>query len=209
MSEDAPRLYLITPLIAEAAGFVATFEGALDASDIACVFLRVEMDDPHDATRIVRQLAPLAQRRGVACLVGDPQLAARGDADGVHIEGFGARLDAALATMKPARIVGVGGLMGRDDAMRAGEAGVDYLMFGGSDDQLSFAQIRERIAWWAEIFNLVCVAHAQRLDEVGELARAGADFVALSAAVWNDPCGAAAAVAEAARALAGAREPAA
>jgi thiamine-phosphate pyrophosphorylase len=209
ISKDAPRLYLITPLIADASAFVAPFEAALRAGDIACVFLQVKAADPDGAQRIVRRLAPIAQRRGIACLVSDPQLAADTDADGVHIDGVGPRLEAALAAMQPGRIVGAGALETRDEAMQAGEAGVDYLMFGGPAEQQAFANVRERVVWWVEIFNPPCVAYAQTLEEVAELARARADFVALCSAVWEDPRGVAAALEAAGRMLAGAREPAA
>jgi thiamine-phosphate pyrophosphorylase len=199
----APRLYLITPVIAEPGAFIAPFEAALGAGDIACVLL-------HTAeAAVVRRLAPIAQRRGIACLVGDPRLAAASDCDGVHVHGVGPALEAALAAMKPQRIVGVGGLASRDDAMSAAAADVDYLMFGGPDEARDFAEIRERIAWWAEIFNPSCVGYARRLDEVAPLARAGADFVALCELVWGDSRGPAAGVEAVQRALAAAREPAA
>lgn len=206
-SDDAPRLYLITPFIADASAFIATFEAALDAGDIACVFLRVRADDPETAQTIFRRLAPVAQRRGAACLAADPQFAASAGADGVHIDGVGAPLHAALAALRPKWIVGAGDLKTRDDAMQAGEAGVDYLMFGGPAEQRDFASVRETTAWWAEIFNVPCVAYAHRLEEITELARAGADFVALCGAVWEDPRGAAAALETAKRMLA--QEPAA
>ncbi len=196
---SAPRLYLITPPLTDAAAFVASFEAALGAADIACVLLQAANPDG----AIVRQLAPIAQRRGIACLVSDPQLAAETDCDGVHVHSVGPALEAALAVMKPQRIVGAGGLKTRDDAMCAGEAGVDYLMFGGPGEQRDFAEIRERIAWWAEIFNPPCVAYAQALPEVAELARAGADFVALCGAVWDDPRGPVGALEAAGRSLAG------
>ncbi len=200
MSEDDPRLYLITPPLAEAKSFVAPFAAALAAGDVACVLLR--FDAKADAKAIAKALVPLAQQRGIACLVGDPQLAARAEADGVHIDGPGEALDATLKAMKPKHIVGVGGIVTRDDAMRAGETGVDYLMFGGPEAKQSFLEIRERVAWWGEIFNLACVAYAHQLAEVAALVAAGADFVALETAVWDDPRGAAAAVAEADRLLA-------
>ncbi len=200
---SAPRLYLITPAIAETRAFIAPFEAALAAGDVACVLLRTA------EAVVVPRLAPIAQRRGIACLVDDPRLAASSDCDGVHVHGVGAALEAALATMKPQRIVGVGDLVSRDDAMSAGEAGVDYLMFGAPDKARDFAEIRERIAWWAEIFNPSCVGYARSLDEVAPLARAGADFVALCELAWDDPHGPAAGVEAAQRALNAAREPAA
>lgn len=199
MSEDAPRLYLITPPVADAAAFAAAFEAALAAGDIACVLLRFAPGVAAEAA--VQKLIALVQQRGIAGLVEDAQLAARTGADGAHIAAPGAVLDAALKALKPGHIVGTGGIVGRDDAMHAGETGVDYLMFGGPAEALTFPQIRERIAWWAEIFNLSCVAYARGIDEVAALVEAGADFIALERAVWDDPRGAAAAVAEADRLL--------
>lgn len=202
MSEEAPRLYLITPPITDAAGFVQKFEAALTAGDVACVLLRSAGGDPSAAKKIVRTLVPLAQQHGAACLVEDPQLAVRAGADGVHVEGSGEALDAAVASLKPDKIVGVGAIASRDEAMAAGEADVDYLMFGGADDARPFADILDFVGWWAEIFNVPCVAYARSLEEVAPLGRAGADFVALGAAIWDDPRGVEAAVKDAVQALA-------
>ena len=55
----------------------------------------------------------------------------------------------------------------------------------------------ERVAWWAEIFNVPCVAYAGSLDEVGPLAEARAEFVALADVVWKHPAGPAEAIKEA------------
>ena len=51
-------------------------------------------------------------------------------------------------------------------------------------------QVLERAAWWADIFNVPCVAYANTLEEVADLAAARVDFIALREAVWNDPRGA-------------------
>jgi thiamine-phosphate pyrophosphorylase len=205
MGEEAPRLYLITPKITDAAPFAAHFEAALAAVDIACVLVRLAPMDERHAKTVVRALVSRAQKRGTACLVDDPQLAQSTGADGVHIEGMGGRLDAALARFKPDGIVGIGAITNRDDAMTAGERGVDYLMFGdGLAD--TFETTHERIAWWAEIFNVPCVAYARKLDEVAPFAEAGAEFVALCDAVWSDSRGVVAALEDAARALAEIRE---
>ncbi|HEY0144711.1 MAG: thiamine phosphate synthase [Methylovirgula sp.] len=200
MSEDAPRLYLITPPLVDAVAFSVTFEAALAAADVACVLLR--FDPRAHAGAVAKKLLALAQPRGVACLVGDPQLAGAIEADGVHVSAPGDALDAALKAMKPNHIVGVGGLVSRDDAMAAGESGADYLMFGGPDTPQAFGEIRERIAWWAEIFNLPCVAYAHQIAEVAGFVEMAADFIALETAVWDDPRGPGAAVADVNRLLA-------
>jgi thiamine-phosphate pyrophosphorylase len=195
----APRLYLITPPLSDSTAFAATFESALITGDIACVLFQ----GPDLEGAIVRRFVPMAQRRGIACLVPDARLAAATDCDGVHIDGVGPALEAALAAMKPQRIVGAGGINSRHDAMSAAEAGVDYVMFGGACEQRDFAEIRERAAWWAEIFNVPCVAYAQSLDETAELAHVGADFVALCDAIWDDVRGPLVALEAARRAIAG------
>jgi thiamine-phosphate pyrophosphorylase len=206
---DERRLYLVTPVLAEAERFLPALEAALDAGDVACVLLRLATANEADAKRIVRALARPVQARGAALLVeGDVRLAVRAEADGVHIHGSGEALERALeeavASMKPERIVGAGGLASRHDAMSAGEKEIDYVMFGGGGVDgrgMPFETVVERVAWWAEIFNIPCVGFAATLDDMAELVEAGADFVALGDAVWTDPRGAAAAVRDADAAL--------
>ena len=89
--------------------------------------------------------------------------------------------------------------------MMVGELDVDYVMFGdpAPDGWLPpLEQVVERVSWWAEIFNVPCVAFAARLEDVAALSQAGADFVALGDAVWEDARGPAAAVRDAQAALA-------
>lgn len=207
MAEAASRLYLITPRLSEAAGFDAAFEAALAAGDVACVFLRMQTRMGSDVRKLIARFVSLARKHDTALLIEDPQLAARCDADGVHVSGFGAALEAAVAAMKPDRIVGVGGLTSRHDAMLAGESGVDYVMFGEPGVEEDVAAILDRTAWWAEIFTVPCVAYAPTLADVAPYAAAGADFIALGDAVWEHPQGAAAAVEAAMLALAGVQEP--
>ncbi len=198
MSTEPPRLYLITPPIRDASAFAPALEAALGVCDIACVLIRTDGRDPGENKKIIAALAPLVQRRDAAALVvGDPQLAIRANADGCHVEADGEALQAAIATLQPGRIVGAGDLATRDAAMAAGEYGVDYVMFGGPDGEEPHEGVVELVAWWAEIFNVPCVAYAHALADVGELAAAGADFIALGEAVFADPRGVAPALAEA------------
>ncbi len=192
---DAPRLYLITPPIGDAAAFKPLLEAALGAVDVACVLLRVAARDEGEAKLILRALVPVVQAHDAAALVErDARLAARVDADGVHLsESDGASLDETLGASRPKkaggveRIVGVGALPGRDAAMAVGEKGVDYLMFGfpgGPDDA---DEVVEQVSWWAEIFNVPCVGYVAHPDEAIAIARAGAEFVALCEGLWDAP----------------------
>jgi len=207
MPEDACRLFLITPVIVDPAAFLPVFEAVLSAADAACVLLRYEARDEGDAKKIIKVLGPLAQKHGAACLIeNDARLAARTELDGVHVNGGGDLLASAIEQLKPQRIAGAGHLTTRDDAMVAGEAGADYLMFGGHDMDETPESVLERVAWWAGIFNVPCVGYAQSLKDVGNLARAGADFVAIGDALWDDPRGAGTALQDISQILAGARE---
>jgi thiamine-phosphate pyrophosphorylase len=202
MPRDAPRLYLITPAIFDWAPYPRLFELAMATCDVACVLLRTAAREG-EKENIVRALAPLVQKHGVACLVADdPQWAVRANADGVHIDGEGERLQSALRALRPGHIVGAGGLPTRDAAMAAGEAGADYVMFGGPCRGEPHAGVVDRVAWWAEIFNVPCVGYAHDLGAIGDLVWAGADFIALGDAVFADPRGAAAALRDAARLIA-------
>ena len=63
-------------------------------------------------------------------------------------------------------------------------------MFGeprGAIPAMALELLAERVAWWAEIFELPCVAYAESIEAARDLARAGADFVALDHAVWSAP----------------------
>jgi thiamine-phosphate pyrophosphorylase len=94
-------------------------------------------------------------------------------------------------------MLGAGQLRTKHDAMAAGEAGADYVMFGepkldGYVPPLDL--IVERAEWWAEIFETPCVAYAPTLEDVRELAGTGAEFIAIGDAVWSHPAGPAEAV---------------
>ena len=195
------RLLLVTPLINETAAFAGLLSAASAAGDIAAVIARFSPAGDSELSARARALLPFVQARNIAFLLQDhAALAAKIGADGAHLSNTQTLRDA-LPMLKPKFITGAGGLVTRDDAMSAGEAGADYVMFGEPDaagKSPSFAAIVERVVWWAEIFEIPCVAFAETADQAEELARAGADFIALGAAVWSDPRRVAAVIAEAA-----------
>jgi len=198
------RLYLITPAIGEPERFAEELEAVLGAGDIAAVLLR--LGDAGERTLIERTkgIAALVQRRDIALVIDSrPEIVARAGADGAHLGGV-TKFAAALSLLKPERIAGAGGLRSRHDAMLAGEAGADYVMFGEPDRngrRPSFDELLERLTWWAELFEIPCVAYAAATDEVAPLSRTGADFIALGDWIWSAPEGAATVIAGAAACL--------
>ena len=201
------RLYLITPALADAASFVSTLAAALDAADVAAVLLRLEDADERSLIDRAKTIAACVQRRDVALLIdGHPGIVTRAGADGAHLPGVAA-LTGAIGALKPDRIAGVGGLHSRHDAMLAGEAGADYVMFGEPDRRgrrPPLPALQERLEWWAQLFEPPCIGYAASLDEVAPLAQAGADFVALGDWIWTHAQGPAFAIVAAAHRLAAA-----
>ena len=185
---DAPRLFLITPPIADPSAFAPLLQVAVASADVACVLIRAAARDDNGVKAVVRVLAPIAQGGGAAALVEqEARLAGRLDVDGVHVVGGGEPFDEAIAALKPNKIVGAGGFEGRDGAMAAGEAGADYLMFGAPGSPESQDEVRDLVAWWAQIFNVPCVGYATHPDRAGDMAAAGAEFIGLCDGLWDHP----------------------
>jgi thiamine-phosphate pyrophosphorylase len=190
---STPRcsLYLVTPFLsgADAKAFAGVFAEVLDAAAIACALVRLAPAAETDAKAILPPLLRAAAAADCALLIEtDARLAARLGADGVHVAGASADLVSAIESLKPERIVGAGSLRTRDDAMTAGELGADYVMFGEprrGARAMDLEALAERVSWWAEIFETPCVAYADTISAARELARAGADFVAVDEAIWS------------------------
>jgi thiamine-phosphate pyrophosphorylase len=160
----------------------------LDAGDVAAVLLRLADADERSLINRIKALAAPVQDKGAALLLdGRVELVARSGADGAHLTGSSA-LTGAIAQLKPARIAGAGGLVTRHDAMLVAEQGADYVMFGEPDVEGSrpaWSAIEERVAWWAEVFEIPCVGYVASLDEIAPMVAAGADFVALGDFLWG------------------------
>jgi len=185
----APRLYLVTPQLADPSGFTRQLTAALDAGDVAAVLLRRAEIDERTLINCAKALAPAVQSKDAALLLdGRPDLVARAGADGAHLTGLAA-FSNAVADLKPERIVGVGGLVTRHDAMLVAEQGADYVMFGeplAGGERPAKAAVEDRVAWWAEVFEIPCVGFAASVEDVAPLVAAGVDFVALGDFLWRE-----------------------
>ena len=193
------RLYLITPPVLAPASFRDTLAAALDAGDVAVVQLRLKGWVEDDLRRAIDMLRPVVQSRDVAFLLNDrPDLAVASGCDGAHIgqeDMPAAQARAILGDLS----LGVTCHGSRDLAMTAGEAGADYVAFGAffpstTKEPPAMAE-PELLTWWSELMELPCVAIGGITPEnCAPLIEAGADFLAVSAAVWEHPAGPAAAV---------------
>lgn len=208
------RLCLVTPPDYDIAALAPRLADALAGGDVASLIVTAPRSNPEQHQRAAETFVPIAVARGVAPLIrNDVRICQRAKADGVHIDSGLADLRAAIEALGGRKSVGAGGLASRHDALEAGEAGPDYLFFGRLDGDTFDAvhpKALDLAAWCAAVTVIpAMVMGGNAIATVEEAARAGVPFVALSAAIWDDPRGAGAAVADAVARLAAVREAAA
>lgn len=202
------QLYLISPLNVSGE-FPQRLERALDAGAglVTAFQFRVKGMDQHEAARLAAPLQAICAARDVAFIVNDSiALAKRIGADGVHLgQDDGDPKDARAQLGREAQI-GVTCHASKHLAMEAGEAGADYVAFGAffpsTTKETEHRPDPEMLEWWSTLFEIPCVAIGGITPaNCAPLVKSGADFLAVSGAVWNgDETAAIAAFAEAMRA---------
>ena len=184
------QLYLISPL-AVGGNFPQRLERALDAGAVAAFQFRVKGVDQHEAARLAEPLQASCAARDVAFSVNDSNaLAKRLGADGVHLGQDDGEVREARDALGREAQIGVTCHASRHLAMEAGEAGADYVAFGSffpSATKVSEHRPElELLEWWQSRFELPCVASGGITpDNCVPLVSAGADFLAVSSAVWG------------------------
>jgi thiamine-phosphate pyrophosphorylase len=184
------RLYLVSPPRIAPQDFAGVLKGALAGGDIASFQLRLKQTSDDEIRRAADVLRPLVQSHGAAFILNDrPDLAAELGCDGVHVGQEDAGYAEARAAL-PNGIVGVTCHDSRHLAMEAGEAGADYVAFGAffptqTKQPRTQADI-ELLRWWAETMVVPCVAIGGiTVANAPALVATGADFLAVSAGVWE------------------------
>jgi len=199
MKEFPCQLYLISPL--EVGGdFPVQLGAALSAGPVAAFQFRVKDVDQHEAAALAEPLQAICAAHDVAFIVNDSvALAKRLKADGVHLgQGDGDVSEARELLGRDAQI-GVTCHNSRHLAMEAAEAGADYVAFGAFYPTQT--KVVEHIAdldtlqKWSLVTEVPCVAIGGiTADNAKPLIDGGADFIAVSNAVWTHPQGPAEAV---------------
>ncbi|WP_300377631.1 thiamine phosphate synthase [Henriciella sp.] len=199
------RLYLITPPdIADVTGFVKLFESALAGGDVACLQVRIKPDgliDEEKTKAVAEALLPACRAADVALIINDSvDVCEAVGADGVHLGALDMRVKQARQRLGKQPVIGATAKNSRHVAMDAGEQGADYVAFGAFYPSTTKADTvpadPELLSWWQGVMELPCVAIGGITPEyTKEISLAGADFVAVSSAVWSHPDGPQAAVA--------------
>jgi thiamine-phosphate pyrophosphorylase len=185
------RIVLISPSGESADSFAAKFSAAVAGGDVASIILPANGMDEASFQAFAERIVPIAQAAGVAAIIAeDTRIAGRVKADGIHVEGGKAALAEAIASFQAKMAVGTGGAKTRDDALELGEERPDYVFFGrfGYDNTPEAHQRNLSLGgWWAEMIEIpVIVMAGSDLASVETVAATGADFVALSSAVFAD-----------------------
>jgi thiamine-phosphate pyrophosphorylase len=164
---------------------------ALQGGDVASLILPCY--GLHEAAfqSLAEHIVPIAQEAGVAVVIaGDTRIAGRVKADGVHLESGKQALADAIDRLQDKMMVGAGGIKTRDVALELGEIRPDYVFFGrfGFDNTPEPHPRNLKLAsWWSEMIEIPCIVlGGSHIDSAETVAATGAEFVALSSAVFGE-----------------------
>lgn len=174
-------------VVEASAGALERVAAAFSTGQIAAVIIR-GIGGKLDAGA-AKSLVELAQKQAAATLIeNDVRLARTLKADGVHLAAdkrLIAAYQEAREVLGDRSVVGAWAGKSRHDAMSVAEQGADYVAFGApagvKDQQAARLRRLDLIQWWAEIFEVPCVAlDVATAVEAVELVYAGADFIAVT-----------------------------
>jgi thiamine-phosphate pyrophosphorylase len=183
------RIVLIAPRIDDPAKLKALIASAAEGGDVASLILPTYGDGEAAFQRRAEALVPMAQAHGIAVMIeDDTRIAGRVGADGIHFERRKAGLEELIEKFQGRMMIGAGGAKNRDDALELGEARPDYMFFGRFGYDNTPAPHPRNLSlgsWWAEMIELPCIVMAgNEVASVKAVAATGAEFVALSSAVF-------------------------
>lgn len=189
------KIYLISPL--DVTGdFPERLARVIEAGvknkhGVAAFQFRVKGMDDHAAADLAAPLQAICAAREVAFIINDSvSLAKRLGADGVHLGQDDSDPREARERLGPDAQIGVSCNDSRHLGMAAGEAGADYVAFGAfyptTTKETKHTAKLSTLACWQTVFEIPCVAIGGiKPDNVGPIVRAGADFIAVSSAIWE------------------------
>ncbi len=195
------RLYLISPpQIDEPQEFAKTLGSAFKGGDVASFQLRLKDTTDEHICEVAESLMPICHDNDVAFILNDhAELAAKLGADGVHLGQSDGDIKEARSILGHDAVIGVTCHNSRHLAFDAGDKGADYVAFGAfyptNTKEVSHVAEVDILTWWSDLAEIPCVAIGGiTVENCAPLIEAGADFIAVSSAVWDNDAGAEAAV---------------
>lgn len=193
------QIYLISPPSLDLDTHATALEEALSAgAPIAAYQLRMKHYADEAIMAAAARLLPICEAADVAFILNDrADLAKACRADGVHLGQGDGSVEQARALLGRDAQIGVTCHGSRHLAMEAGEAGANYVAFGAffptHTKLVEHHATPDILNWWTALSPIPCVAIGGiTAQNCGPLVKAGADFLAVSSAVWaaEDPAAA-------------------
>ena len=184
------QLYLISPPFIDEV-FGNRLMSALGDGGVAAFQLRLKGVDADAVVRLAAPLQRICADHDVSFILNDDAaLAARIGADGVHLGQSDGTVAEARALLGRDAQIGVTCHASRHLAMEAAEAGADYVAFGAFYHSKTKASEHRPdpslLSWWATLFGTPSVAIGGITPQnAAPLVAAGADYLAVSSAIWG------------------------
>lgn len=186
---DRCRLILIVP--AFVAGQMKLDDARLlsTSGDIASVVFTQNTLEESAFQDVVQPLVPIFQEAGAAVIIDTAtRVAGRCGADGLQLGQDMNELSDAIEKFSPGLMVGASNVKTRHNALVIGELQPDYLMFGKAGGDIRPEPHPKNLdmgKWWSALVEIPCVVlGGTELESAVTVAETGAEFVALSAAIF-------------------------
>jgi len=198
MTVNVCQLYLITPpQIKDVDLFCLNLEAALSAAPVSCLQIRLknennECEDDFIILSLFNKIKPICDKYGTLIIINDnPYVAKKARADGVHLGQKDADYSHAREILGHEAIIGITCHNSKELAFKAVSSGADYVAFGAfyssETKYIKHKANMEILEWWQEAMEIPCVAIGGiDISNVENIIKAGADFIALSNAIWSN-----------------------
>lgn len=199
-SSSTCGLYIISPESFVLPEFAQQLKAALLGGKVAVFQLRLKNTTDEAIISACKVLLPICHEHGVQFILNDNvHLVKEVGADGVHIGIEDMAVKDARAKLGKDKVIGVSCYADGERAIDAAESGADYVAFGAFyDTQTKTPRGRptpDILKWWTTNSTVPCVAIGGiKSHNCTPLVEAGADFIAVVTAIWDDKDGAEAAV---------------
>lgn len=198
MTVNVCQLYLITPpQIKDVNLFCLNLEAALSAAPVSCLQIRLkkennECEDDVIILSLFNKIKPICDKYGTLIIINDnPYVAKKARADGVHLGQKDADYSHARELLGHEAIIGITCHNSKELAFNAVSSGADYVAFGAfyssETKYIKHKANMEILEWWQEAMEIPCVAIGGiDISNVENIIKAGADFIAMSNAIWSN-----------------------
>ena len=166
------------------------FSDLLAAGDVASIIFSPDQMDESVFQKLVEPLVNASQEGGIAAIIANySRIAGRVKADGLQLGQDMTALKDAIDKLSPGMMVGAANVKTRHNALGIGELQPDYLMFGKPDGDIRAEPHPKNLAlgqWWSEMVEIPCIVMGgSDLESIVDVAKSGAEFVALRHAIFG------------------------